>query len=77
MAVYRNLTENYEFRLRYNEAGKFFIKEMELKRRYREVLSEGASNIIVKPNCWFRRNLSLTGLYHHLSRYAENLLGLH
>ena len=31
MAVYRNLRENYEFRLRHDEAGKFFIKEMELK----------------------------------------------
>jgi hypothetical protein len=36
MAVYRNLRENYEFRLRYDEAGKFFIREMELKRKYRE-----------------------------------------
>ena len=36
MAVYRNLRENYEYRLRYDEAGKFFIKEMELKRNYRE-----------------------------------------
>jgi hypothetical protein len=35
MAVYRNLRENYEFRLRYDEAGKFFIREMELKRKYR------------------------------------------
>jgi len=35
------LRENYEFRLRYDEAGKFFIREMELKRRYREVISEG------------------------------------
>ena len=58
MTVYRNLRENYEFRLRYDEAGKFFIKEMEL---------ETGSRIIVKPNCWFRRNLSLTGLYYHLS----------
>jgi hypothetical protein len=36
LSVYRNLRENYEFRLRYDEAGKFFIKEMELKRKYRE-----------------------------------------
>ena len=36
-AVYRNLRENYEYRLRYDEAGKFFIREMELKRKYREV----------------------------------------
>jgi hypothetical protein len=38
-AVYRNLRENYEYRLRYDEAGKFFIKEMELKRKYREAPS--------------------------------------
>jgi uncharacterized protein YjbI with pentapeptide repeats len=34
-STYRNLRENYEYRLRYEEAGKFFIKEMELKRKYR------------------------------------------
>jgi uncharacterized protein YjbI with pentapeptide repeats len=38
LSVYRNLRENYEFRLRYDDAGKFFIKEMELKRKYRDVL---------------------------------------
>jgi uncharacterized protein YjbI with pentapeptide repeats len=74
MAVYRNLRENYEFRLRYDEAGKFFIREMELKRKYREIPLKGDSSVIVKPNGWFRRNLSLTGLYYHLSRYGENLL---
>lgn len=39
LAVYRNLRENYEFRLRYEDAGKFFIKEMNLKRKYREAPS--------------------------------------
>ena len=74
MAVYRNLRENYEFRLRYDEAGKFFEKEMELKRRYREVLSQDdSSSISVKPNCWFRRNLSLTGMYYHFSKYGESI----
>jgi hypothetical protein len=34
------LRENYEFRLRYDDAGKFFIKEMELKRKYRHVSSK-------------------------------------
>ncbi len=37
LSVYRNLRENYEFRLRYDDAGKFFLKEMELKRKYREI----------------------------------------
>ena len=39
-AVYRSLRENYEYRMRYDEAGQFFIREMELKRKYREVLSK-------------------------------------
>jgi hypothetical protein len=41
-AIYRNIRENYEFRLRYDEAGKFFIREMELKRKYREAPSVSA-----------------------------------
>jgi hypothetical protein len=34
--VYRRLRENYEFKLKFDE---FFIKEMELKRKYREAPS--------------------------------------
>jgi uncharacterized protein YjbI with pentapeptide repeats len=37
LAVYRNLRENYEYRMRYDEAGEFFIREMEMKRKYKEV----------------------------------------
>jgi hypothetical protein len=40
--VYRRLRENYEFKLKFDEAGKFFIKEMELKRKYREAPSLSA-----------------------------------
>jgi hypothetical protein len=73
-AVYRSLKENYEYRMRYDEAGQFFIREMELKRKYREVQSKEDS-LEVKTNNWFRRNLfSLTGWYYHLSRYGEDLL---
>lgn len=67
LSVYRNLRENYEFRLRYDDAGKFFIKEMELKRRYRE------EQKLLKENSWLRRQFSLTGLYYHLSRYGESI----
>ena len=75
-AVYRSLRENYEYRMRYDEAGQFFIKEMELKRKYREVVSskDGGFEVTVKENNRFRRNLfSLTGWYYHLSRYGESL----
>ena len=75
MAVYRNLRENYEFRLRYDEAGQFFIKEMELKRKYREEVSNAGEerSVVIKRNGPFRRNLSLTGLYYHLSNYGESI----
>jgi hypothetical protein len=75
-AVYRNLRENYEYRMRYDEAGQFFIREMELKRKYREAVSskDDGFKIKVKQNNWFRRNLfSLTGWYYHLSRYGESI----
>jgi hypothetical protein len=39
MAVYRNLRENHEFRFRYDESSQFFIREMEIKRKYREICS--------------------------------------
>ena len=68
-AIYRNLRENYEFRMRYDEAGEFFIREMELKRNYREIPLQptaGLDSITVKNN-WFRRNLfSLTRWSCHL-----------
>jgi hypothetical protein len=75
-AVYRNLRENYEYRMRYDEAGQFFIREMELKRKYREAVSskDDGFKIKVKQNNWFRRNLfSLTAWYYHLSRYGESI----
>jgi hypothetical protein len=74
-AVYRNLRENYEYRMRWDEAGQFFIREMELKRKYREVPSKEVENSLeIKENNWFRRNLfSLTGWYYDLSRYGESL----
>jgi hypothetical protein len=39
LSVYRNLRENFEFRLKFDDAGKLFIKEMELRRKYGEVPS--------------------------------------
>ncbi len=74
LSVYRNLRENYELRRRYDEAGKFFIRELEIKRKYREVKSKDSSEYEIKKNCWCRRNIfSLTGWYHLLSNYGESL----
>ena len=70
ITIYRNLKENYEHSLRFEEADRFFIREMELKRRFRET-SKGDSYVI-RGNGWLRRNLSLTGLYYHISEYGLN-----
>jgi uncharacterized protein YjbI with pentapeptide repeats len=67
-AIYRNLRENCEYWLRYDEASEFFIREMELKRNYRE------HNIVwIRDTNPFRKNLSVTGLYYYLSHYGESL----
>ena len=59
-AVYRSIRENYEYRMRYDEAGQFFIREMELKRKYREVPSKEEENSLeIRENNWFRRSYSL------------------
>jgi hypothetical protein len=70
ITVYRNLRENYERSFRYEEADKFFIREMEVKRLYREK-RKGTKRLIEK-NGWFRRNFSLTGLYYWISEYGHN-----
>jgi hypothetical protein len=76
IGIYRDLKENYEKRHRYEYAAKFHIREMELQRKYREVVSkeeQEENNPEIKQNNWFRRNLfSLTGWYYNLSRYGED-----
>jgi hypothetical protein len=72
--VYRRLRENYEFKLKF-DAGKFFIKEMELKRNYRTIHSkDNPYSNVIKKNNWFRRHFSLTGLYYHFSDYGESIV---
>lgn len=69
--VYRRLRENYEFKLKFDEAGKFFILEMELKRNYRTVHSK--NNDIIRKNNWLRRRFSLSGFYSLVSTYGESI----
>jgi hypothetical protein len=55
----------------YDESSEFFMREMELKRKYREVSLVSDSKI--ELNSWFRRNFSLTGVYYNLFGYGEKL----
>jgi hypothetical protein len=74
LSVYRNLRENYEFRMRYDEAGEFFIREMEMKRNYKAKWDEPSKYYIYSLQPWLVRNLSLTGFYFNLSKYGQSIL---
>jgi uncharacterized protein YjbI with pentapeptide repeats len=73
IAEYRNLRENYEYNLRYEEAGQFFIREMELRRKYKQKSSSSsvADNKIEKKNI-FERIFSFAALYYYVSDYGES-----
>lgn len=70
LAIYRNLRENYEYQLRYDGAGEFFIKEMELKRKFRDITNNKFFKIEEKQ--WIEQNFSFGGVYYHLARYGES-----
>jgi hypothetical protein len=68
IATYRNLRENYGYRLRYRESGQFLVREMELQRVYTT-----DPNGVVRKKHWFTRNFSLTAIYHLISTYGESV----
>jgi uncharacterized protein YjbI with pentapeptide repeats len=70
LTIYRNLRENYEYNLRYDQAGEFFVREMELKRRYKESFIEGSYEAEEKDA--FSRRISPYGIYYVLCKYGEN-----
>lgn len=67
LAVYRNLRENYEFQLMYEEAGKFFVREMDLQRIYYQ---DKTGKITRKK---IHQYISLSYCYKKLSNYGEDL----
>ena len=67
LAVYRSLRECYEYWLMYEEAGRLYAREMDIRRCYRSDASGGAA----RRTRW-RRYLSLTNGYNVLCRYGES-----
>ena len=68
LAVYRNLRECHEYWLMYREAGWFYIKEMDLQRRYKTGAGGGGAK-----RGRAGRYVSLTNGYNVLCRYGESL----
>jgi hypothetical protein len=70
IAEYRNLRENYEYNLRYDEAGQFFIREMEIRRKYDQKLPVREKRIEKKN--WHEQIFSFAFLYWLVSNYGES-----
>jgi len=68
--IYRDLRDNFDLNLRYDIAGKFFVREMELKRIYEEKRVEGRLITAKKP-IW-HRILTLYWLYNILAQYGQS-----
>ena len=66
--VYRDLRDNFDQQLRYDVAGGFFVREMELGRKYR--IDERGS-VAQKPLC--RRILTWHAAYNVLAEYGQSL----
>jgi hypothetical protein len=58
--------------LRYDEAGQFFIREMEFKRKCRDKFSNVLKKTIPTKNSVWRRNFSFIGLYYRICKYGES-----
>ena len=66
LAVYRGLRECHEYWLMYEEAGQFYVREMDMRRRYRDASGGGVGRRKVG------RYVSLANGYNVLCRYGES-----
>ena len=65
--IYRDLRDNFDRNLQYDKAGEFFVREMELNRKY----TQKNQNIELKPIC--SQTLSPYAVYNALSLYGQSL----
>ena len=68
LATYRILRDSHEYWLMYTEAGRFYVREMDLKRMYRQDVHSGR---VTRSR--LNGHLSLIGGYNLLCRYGEGL----
>jgi len=74
IAEYRNLRENYEYNLRYDEAGQFFVREMELRRKYKQKKSSSVADKKIEKKNPFKQVFSFAFLYYFVCEYGESNL---
>lgn len=69
MNTYRDLRDNCDRQLRYDVSGGFFVREMEMERKY-----ENGENGNVVPKPLLRRVVTWHAAYNTLSEYGQSLI---
>lgn len=67
-SVYRDLRDNFDQQLRYDVSGGFFVREMEVGRKYK-IDENGLA--VSKP--FFRRAMTWSAAYNTLAEYGQSL----
>lgn len=68
--AYRDLRENFDLNLRYETSGEFHVREMELKRKYREKHNGDKTTTVERHVFW--KYLSIYWLYNMLGQYGQS-----
>ena len=68
--VYLQLIENFDKQMRYDLSGQFFVREMELKRKYKTNQKNGKIFTLEKNK--FRKHISIWYAYNILALYGES-----
>ena len=68
LSVYRDLRDNFDRQLRYDVSGGFFVREMEIGRKYK---SGKSAHVALKPI--YRRALTWHAVYNTLAEYGQSL----
>lgn len=69
--VYRDLRDNFDQNLRYDTAGEFFVREMELNRKYHDN-RQSKKFIVVKKFLLLRVIFSIYWWYNILAQYGQS-----
>ena len=68
--VYRQLIENFDKQMRYDLSGQFFVREMELRRKYKTIQNENKIFTLEKNK--FRKYISILWIYNILAQYGQS-----
>ena len=68
--IYRDLRDNFDLALRYETSGEFHVRELELKRKFKETQKD--QRIITSNKNFLWKHLSVYWIYNILAQYGQS-----